>query len=152
MSELQHYADDLRRAYAGRSWQGPALGELLKGVTARRAARRPIVGAHTIWELVLHIAAWHGVVRARMQGKKVSLPRARNFPRVSKPSLAGWTSAQRILRESSEQTAEAILHFPAARLGAKVPSKNYNYRHMLSGVAHHDAYHAGQIALLKKAR
>ena len=151
MSELRHYADDLKRAWAGRSWQGPALRELLKDVTAAQAARRPIAEAHSIWELVLHIAAWHGVVRTRMQGKKERLSPGRNFPRVLEPNAAAWNRAKLALRESSEETAEAILRFSPAKLSRTVPGKTYNYRHMLSGVSQHDAYHAGQIALLKKA-
>jgi hypothetical protein len=36
-------------------------------------------------------------------------------------------------------------------LSEQVPGKPYDIRFMLHGAAQHAAYHAGQIALLKKA-
>ena len=53
----------------GPMWHGPALAEVLEGVTAERAAARPIPGAHTIWEIVLHIIAWAEIARARLKGR-----------------------------------------------------------------------------------
>jgi hypothetical protein len=47
------------------------------------------------------------------------------------------------------KTVEAL---PDQRLTEQVPGKTYNIRFMLEGVAQHELYHAGQIAILKKAR
>ena len=33
----------------------------------------------------------------------------------------------------------------------RVPGKRYDFYHMLHGIAQHELYHAGQIAILKKA-
>ncbi len=150
MTELEQFADTLQRAFDGNSWQGSSISELLAGVSAEQALARPLLQAHTIWELVLHIAAWHGVVRRRMNGEAVQPSDAENFPAPA-GGAAGWREAVEALRRSTLQTADAIRHFPAARLDDKVPGKDYAYRHMLCGVATHDAYHAGQIALLRKA-
>jgi len=57
-SEAARIADQLRRAFDGDAWHGDSLFEILEGVTAAQTAARPITRAHTIWELVLHIAAW----------------------------------------------------------------------------------------------
>jgi uncharacterized damage-inducible protein DinB len=134
-SELEQYAETLRRAHDGDSWQGSSLSELLAGVTALQAAAHPMEKAHSIWELVMHVAAWHHVVRRRIAGETVvTIPDAENFP----------------LARSSAETVEAIRRFAAARLNEEVPGKGYTFRHMLSGVASHDAYHAGQMAVLKK--
>jgi len=38
-----------------------------------------------------------------------------------------------------------------SRLRDRVPGKRYDFCHMLHGVAQHELYHAGQIAILKKA-
>src|SRR5215472_16862609 len=94
MSEVEHYADDLRRAWAGESWQGPAFAELLKGLTAQQAARKPLKNAHSIWELVGHVAVWHAIVRTRMDGKKAGAPpQARNFPRPAQADAGAWEKA-----------------------------------------------------------
>jgi hypothetical protein len=41
---------------------------------------------------------------------------------------------------------------PEARLREIVPGKKYDIAFMLHGVAQHELYHAGQIAILKKTR
>jgi uncharacterized damage-inducible protein DinB len=150
MNEIEQYAEMLRRAFEGESWQGDSLSELLDGVTAEQALARPLSQAHNIWEIVLHIGVWHGVARRRMKGEAVHPAGPNNFPSAGR-SADEWKQAIDDLRKSSAETVAAIRSFPAARLDDKVPGKDYVYRHLLSGVSTHDAYHAGQIGLLKKA-
>ena len=57
-SEGARIADQLRRAFYGSAWHGPAVLELLKDVDAATAAAKPLAEVHSIWELVLHIAVW----------------------------------------------------------------------------------------------
>ena len=127
--------------------------EILKGVTAERAAARPIKNAHSIWELVLHIAAWDGAVRRRMGGVAVKLTDAENFPAVKDPSEAAWGKALVEVRRAHEELIAAVEGFPEKSLWKPVPGKkgaHYNFYYMLQGAVQHELYHAGQIALLKK--
>ena len=62
MNASEAIADSLRRTLTGPMWHGAAVNQLLSGLSAADAACRPIAGAHTIWELVLHMAAWASVV------------------------------------------------------------------------------------------
>ena len=41
---------------------------------AAEAASRPIPGAHSIWELVLHVAGWADVARARLTSGEPVVP------------------------------------------------------------------------------
>src|SRR4029077_2088203 len=82
-AEATRIADQLRRAFAGDAWHGDSLFEILEGVTAAQAAARPIRSAHTLWELVLHVAAWDGAVLRRLDGVAVTLSDAENFPPVT---------------------------------------------------------------------
>jgi uncharacterized damage-inducible protein DinB len=153
MSETALIADQLRRAFYGEAWHGDSLFEILKGVGAERAAERPVAGAHTIWELVLHIAAWDGAVRRRMTGAPVALADAENFPAVSDTSAAAWEKTLAQVRRVHEELIEAVEKFPEASLEKQVPGKegaHYTFYYMLQGVVQHELYHAGQIALLKK--
>jgi len=153
MSEAARIADQLRRAFDGEAWHGDSLFEILKGVTAERAAARPIAGAHTIWELVLHIAAWDGAVRRRMGGAAVELSDAENFPQVTDASDGAWRNALADVRRVHEELVAAVADFPDSRLYEMVPGKegsHYTFYYMLHGVVQHELYHAGQIALLKK--
>src|SRR5437764_6919973 len=56
MNEVERILDQLKRAFEGNAWHGPAVEEVLADVTAEQAAAKPIPDAHSIWELTLHIA------------------------------------------------------------------------------------------------
>jgi uncharacterized damage-inducible protein DinB len=153
MSESTRIADQLRRAFYGGAWHGDSLLEILEGVTAERAAARPIAEAHSIWELVLHIAAWDGAVRRRMTAVAVKLSPAKNFPPVLDTSEAAWVETLGRVWRVHEELIATVEKFPEKSLGKQVPGKrgaHYNFYYMLHGVAQHELYHAGQIALLKK--
>jgi uncharacterized damage-inducible protein DinB len=129
------------------------LFQILEGVTAEQAAARPIKNAHTIWELVLHIAAWDDAVRRRMGGVAVMLSDAENFPSVGDTSEAAWRKALAEVRWVHEELTADVAALPDSRLYEMVPDKegeHYTFYYMLHGVVQHELYHAGQIALLKK--
>ncbi len=153
-SETARIADQLRRAFYGEAWHGDSLFKILEGVTAERVAARPVANAHTIWELVLHIAAWDDVVRRRMTGVAVGeLSRKKNFPLVVDASEAAWASTLDEVRRVHDDLMAAVEKFPDKSLTQPVPGKkgaHYNFYYMLHGVVQHELYHAGQIALLKK--
>jgi uncharacterized damage-inducible protein DinB len=153
MSEAARIADQLRRAFDGEAWHGDSVFEILEGVTVAQAAARPIAGAHSIWELVLHIAAWDGAVLRRLGGTAVSLSDAENFPAVTDASETVWRDALAEVRRAHEKLVAAVAALPDSRLYEMVPGKqgaHYNFYYMLHGVVQHELYHAGQIALLKK--
>ena len=66
MTEVDRIRDQFRRAFEGEAWHGPSVLALLDGVTAQQAAAHPIPGAHSIWELTLHIAAWERACLRRL--------------------------------------------------------------------------------------
>ena len=153
LNESARIADELRRAFDGEAWHGDSPFKILKGVTPAQAAARPIRNAHSIWELVLHIAAWEGAVRRRMDGAPAKLSAAKNFPAVTDTSEDAWRKALANVRRTHEELVDAVEKFPEASLRKQVPGKrgaHYNFYFMLHGLAQHAAYHAGQIALLKK--
>jgi len=146
-------ADQLRRAFGGEAWHGDSLFEILQGVTAARAAARPIGGGHTIWELVLHVAAWDGAVLRRLGGAAVELSDEENYPPVRDTSEGAWRAALARVRRGHEELVAAVASLPDSRLADMVPGKegaHYTFYYMLHGVVQHELYHAGQIALLKK--
>jgi len=149
-SEASLIADQLRRAFYGSAWHGPALMELLKDVDAKTAVARPIPDAHSIWELVLHIAAWDGAGLRRLAGEKCQLKGNRNFPLVSAPTETAWQKAVAETRGTHDKLVATVAGLKEKRLRDIVPGKRYDFYHMLHGIAQHELYHAGQIAILKK--
>jgi uncharacterized damage-inducible protein DinB len=153
MKESRRIADQLRYAFEGEAWHGPALLQLLKDVDSSTASSHPLPDTHSVWELVLHIAAWDDAVNRRIvAGKAVKLSNAKNFPPVKDKSPAAWKNAIAHLKETHAALIKTVAALPDRRLGERVPGKKYNIYFMLHGVVQHELYHAGQIAILKKTR
>lgn len=154
MSQTAILADQIRRAFEGEAWHGDPILEIVQGIEAKDAAAHPIQNAHSIWELVLHIAAWDGAVLRRIGGTAVELSDKENFPPVSDASEKAWQSAVENMKRVHEQLVKAVAAFPYSRLQEQVPGKKekyYDFYYMFSGIVQHELYHAGQIAILKKA-
>ncbi|PYS87293.1 MAG: DinB family protein, partial [Acidobacteria bacterium] len=73
MTEIERILDQLKRAYEGNAWHGPSVREVLAGITAEQAHARPLPNAHSIWELVHHIAVWENVGRRRLTGDRAAI-------------------------------------------------------------------------------
>jgi uncharacterized damage-inducible protein DinB len=150
IDEKARIADQLKRAFEGDAWHGPAVLEVLEGVNARAATSKPLAGTHSIWELVLHIAAWDGAIRRRMEGQALQLSPEQDFPAVKDTSDSAWRTALENLKQRHAELIQGVLSMPDHRLTSQVPGKDYDFYHMLHGAVQHELYHAGQIALLKK--
>jgi uncharacterized damage-inducible protein DinB len=154
MTETFRLADQIRRAFEGSAWHGDSILELLAGVNAKTAAARPIQDAHSIWELLLHIAAWDDAVTRRAGGSAVTLTEQQNFPPVGDMGEAAWSQAVDSTKKTHHELIKTVAAFPDSRLTDPVPGKTekyHNFYYMFSGIVQHELYHAGQIALLKKA-
>jgi len=153
MSDAARIAEQLRNAFEGNAWHGPALLELLAEVDPATAASHPLPETHSIWELVLHVAAWDDAVNRRIvERKALQLKAAKNFPPVKDKSAAAWKQAVDHLKKTHAALVKTAAGLSDKRLGERVPGKKYNIRFMLDGVVQHELYHAGQIAILKKTR
>jgi uncharacterized damage-inducible protein DinB len=143
-------AEQLRRAFDGTAWHGPALLELLRDVDAAKAAAKPVPDVHSIWELVLHVAVWDQAALRRLAGEKCQPTGVANFPLVPRPTEAAWRKTVANTQRTHEILVKTVAGLPDSRLRDRVPGKRYDFYFMLHGVAQHELYHAGQIALLKK--
>jgi uncharacterized damage-inducible protein DinB len=150
-SEASRIAEQLRRAFDGSAWHGPALLELLDDVDAAKAVAKPVQDIHSIWELVLHIAVWDKAASVRLSGMKSQPEGEENFPTVPKPTAANWRQAVRQLARDHNELVKTVESLPDSRLWERVPGKKYDFYFNLHGVVQHELYHAGQIAILKKA-
>jgi uncharacterized damage-inducible protein DinB len=151
-SESALIADQLRRAFEGDAWHGPALLEQLEDVDARTAAAKLLPEIHSIWELVLHVAAWDAAGCRRLGGETVQLTGTANFPVVPKPTDAAWRKAVAEAKRTHDLLVKTVAALPDSRLRERVPGKRYDFYFMLHGIAQHELYHAGQIAILKKVQ
>jgi hypothetical protein len=73
-----------------------------------------------------------------------------NFPVVPKPTEAAWRKAVGETKRVHDVLVKTVAGLSESRLRERVPGKKYDFYHLLHGVAQHELYHAGQIAILKK--
>jgi uncharacterized damage-inducible protein DinB len=157
MNEISRIVDQLEREHSGDPWHGSPLSIILEGITHEQAAARPLDGAHSIWELVLHMTGWKNEVRRRLAGAPAREPEHGDWPPVGDPTPGRWIEAREKLELAHRLLVSAVKEFPEPKLF--VPTNDMRdrelgvgviYYELLHGVVQHDVYHAGQIAILKR--
>jgi uncharacterized damage-inducible protein DinB len=158
MSEAEHLAAQVARVHSGDPWYGDPILTVLTGVSAKDAAAHPIRNVHSIWELVLHLTTWASEVNRRLESGIWREPEDGDWPQVPAVSDANWKES--IVRLSAVHAAlgATIRTLPAAKLDEQVGRERdralgtgVTLRETIHGILQHDAYHLGQIALVKKA-
>jgi uncharacterized damage-inducible protein DinB len=153
MSEIERILDQLKRAYEGSAWHGPSVREVLGGIDAHQAAARPLANAHNIWELVRHIGVWEDVGRRRLAGDRaaIEISSPEDWPPANDTSDQAWEATKSALERGHRALVDAIRQVPESRLDEPILEGMSSVYVTLHGVIQHDLYHAGQIAILKKA-
>ncbi len=154
MNEIRAIADQLARAHDGDAWYGDPTMKVLRGINAGQASRRPVPRAHSIWEIVLHVAAWQTFVARALEGEPMpswELPDEENWPPVKDTGEAAWREALASVGDGNRRVREALRRLGDDDLDKTVANREYSFYFMLHGVVQHIGYHAGQISLLKKA-
>jgi uncharacterized damage-inducible protein DinB len=150
--ETGRLEEQLKRALEGEAWHGPSVLESLAGVSADEAAAHPIPGAHSIWELVLHLTSDYGLVLRRLSGNGRQLTPEEDWPPCPAATDENWKKAAQELRRLNQELREAVRAFPEDRLDQPLVSEvPYTAYAQFIGVTQHNLYHGGQIALLKRA-
>ncbi len=157
MSETARIVDELEREHAGDPWHGSSVSDILKGVTAAQAAAHTVPHVHTIWELVLHMIAWKNEVRRRLSGAPSGEPEEGDWPEVGPPTAERWRETLERLDAAHAALTSAVRNLPESSLFE--PTNDPRNRAagtgvtkyvLLHGLVQHDAYHAGQLAMLVK--
>ncbi|HKA38066.1 MAG TPA: DinB family protein [Thermoanaerobaculia bacterium] len=149
IAALLHAIDE---AYDKAGWHGTNLRGSLRGVAARQADWRPSSGRHNIRELVVHAAYWKRRVRDRLTGATGDpFPiRGSNWLKLPAATEKAWRVERELLDSEHRSLREVVAGFPAARLRSPLPGfKRRTALREIAGVALHDAYHTGQIQLVK---
>lgn len=148
----------LHESFDGPSWHGPAVRDALRGVDHELAAWRPEPGRHSIWELTLHLAALRHRIRQRIR-RRIRPDSTRRFPRrmsaswwpalPAVPTADAWRDDLALLRSEHVALVALVDSLRRTDLATPLPGRRIAADQLL-GVALHDTYHAGQIALLRR--
>jgi len=156
MAELDFVCDQLRRIHEGPAWHGPSLREALDGLTLEHANHRPLPGVHSIADLVHHVAAWEGEVERRITGHASGMPEEGDFPPPgTRVDAEQWNALRKRLDARCASMLSTLRAFDPARLSELLPTataERVSIRGMLNGLVQHNAYHAGQMVLLRRAQ
>jgi hypothetical protein len=140
-------------AYEKQSWHGPNLRGSLRGLSHVQASWRPGGKRHNIWEIAMHAAYWKYAVRRRILGEKrgsFALKGSNWFGSPGDGGRTSWKATLRLLEREHRAMRAAIAGLPDAALAKKARSSKIPNRRIITGIASHDLYHAGQIQLLKR--
>jgi uncharacterized damage-inducible protein DinB len=151
-TELGRIDEQLRLSFEGSAWHGPAVLEVLDGLGAQAACAHPIGQAHSVWEVVLHLGGTYGLVLRRLLGDGRQLTPEEDWPAVVSATADSWRETVQALHGLNEDLRRAVRGFSAEHLDVPlVPEAPYTAYTQFIGVTQHNLYHAGQVALLKRA-
>lgn len=150
-------------AFKGKAWQGPTLSGSLRGVTPDLALWRPAKNRRSIWQQLLHATYWKlTILRVFDPTTSLSLLRpGSNWPTppVTAPTKGAhklWKADLARLHEIHDALHSAVAALPESawltkpRKSSSTAARSFTYADYLAGAAAHDAYHTGQIRLLKR--
>lgn len=156
--EVERIVDQLQRAFDGDAWHGPSLSEALDGVDARQAARRPIAEGHTIAEITRHAAVWTREITRRLRTGQAHDLEEPDWTETSAVTEDEWAALLDALDAAQAALVAEIRTLTGADLDGMIGDvrdralgSGISRYVMLHGLVQHHIYHAGQIALLRKA-
>ncbi len=158
MPSIPSLASEFAGIQSGDPWYGASIERVLADVTAETAVAHPLAGGHSIWELVLHMTGWVREVNRRLEKGGWQEPANGDWPAPPETTAANWSKAVRALLQAHTDLRATLAGVSPARLGERVGAERdpaagtgVTCEEMLQGLLQHDAYHLGQISLLKKA-
>jgi uncharacterized damage-inducible protein DinB len=158
MAEADRILDQLQRAFDGDAWYGPSLGDALDGVNARLAVHRPIGDGHNIAEIVRHVTVWTREIAKRLRTGVAEDLEDADWTETNAVTDDEWAAmldaldaAQGALVDEMRGLADADLERMIGDVRDRAQGSGISRYVMLHGLIQHHVYHAGQIALLRKA-
>lgn len=148
---------EIKKAFNGDAWHGNHVMQVLNNVKPENAFNFFIPNAHSIAEIALHLTAWTEEVTSRLMSNLADEPVMGDWPSADHQTPQAWEKIIFDFKVANEELIrccesidvnhwdDEINEAPNVILG-----KSITKRELLSGLAQHHAYHAGQIALLAK--
>ncbi len=149
--ELERIKNLLNVTFHGGAWHGPSILENLKDIRPKDAGNRQ-KNIHTIAELVYHITTWRIFALKKIQGDTdfAIETEKQNWGNLKEIDAFEWETLQMELTLSHDELMSGLNDKDDAFLSEIVPGAEYDFYTLLHGIIHHDLYHSGQIAILKK--
>lgn len=134
----------------GDCWIGLNFKEVLHGVDAEKAAKTISKDGNSTWMLVSHLVYWRTTVVNRLTGSD-NPPPFKDFSLPAELNEATWRQTLHDFEAAYHLLRNAIHHFNEENLHKPSPRKEQTYYDLIMGCLQHDAYHMGQMVVLKKS-
>lgn len=134
-------------------WYGESVMTKLAGITAEEAFYKPKPEVHSIYEVVQHMLAWRIYALHILEGDleyDIEVNSHKDWSVLPQASQEAWADLVASLKSNQTHLLRKLAEADDELLTETVPRREFTYDHMLQGIIHHDIYHLGQIALLKK--
>ena len=134
----------------GNCWIGNNFKKVLHDVGVDEALKNIPGIKNNIWRLVAHITYWRTSVVNRLTGTTNPPPFA-DFLLPDNCNEENWRQALHDFEAAYHLLRNAIHHFNEDNLDKPSPRKDQTFYELIMGCLQHDAYHLGQMMLVKKA-
>lgn len=147
--------DQLAACHDDESWfksSNTILNELSGNDAALKLAGNP----HSIWEITNHLIFWNVMwlqrfINDEINGREEIANNATFELDILNQDEGSWQETIQRLSDGFVQWREAIMNCDDAKLDKRIPSYfNAQWWGVISNLCIHNAYHIGQIMLLKK--
>ena len=127
-----------------------AVRNAVEGVTAKQAGWKPAGAQHSIWEIVNHLRHDNNACLQRFLGREYKSPAANNDETFD--SVGGsWETDLERFEVIMTKWREVLKNADDATLVELAPHrKETNWGTEIANMNAHNAYHGGQIVLLRK--
>jgi uncharacterized damage-inducible protein DinB len=147
---VHRLVDLLAEVFEEEAWQAP-LTASLEGLTASYAAWKPERATNSIWMIVNHLSLWKEYQVARLTGEP---PRPSGWAEkldwheVHDRGEPAWQAAVQRLRNAQKRLVTGLQARTDEDLARPLPGGT-SPLYKIQSMAPHDAYHCGQIRLLR---
>jgi len=131
-----------------------AIKNALSGVTAEQAAWKPAGTDNSIWETLAHVAFYNYAYLQRFKGVEYEYSTDDNDETFAMPEQISdeeWNAAVDRFVKMMDEFRELLTASSEAKFDKRLPTKpDTKWHEIISSINAHNAYHGGQIVLLRK--
>lgn len=149
MKNEKRYKKLLIDNFEGDAWLDISLLPTVALISAEDAARK-IGKLNSIWQIVYHLACWREALLLRIKNKKPSIPENNFFEEIESTSEEAWQTLLQRLEDSQSALIRYLDGKSDIEWDKKPSGGNYTSFELMQSILQHDAYHLGQIVLIRK--
>ncbi len=148
MNEISRIKKLITDHFDGNPWLDVSIKGTLKKVTARQAVKK-VGDLNSIWQIVNHMIDWREALCKKLKGETITVTENNFFEDVIDVSEKEWRLTLKRLERSQKDILSFLTTLREFDFDKVYSNGHTSYEH-LQAILQHDAYHLGQIVLLKK--